>query len=259
LGQQKKVIIGETVEGEKKPTGQDIKKGKDQPKKELEVAKREVKPEEKAVKIDKPRVGKAKIRSRRYLAFRQKVDRNRSYSQEEAVEKVKALSKAGFDETIELHIKLVSKKGEKPFRQMVELPGGLTRKPRVIVLNQEKINQIKRGKIDFDIVLAEPQDMAKVTKLAKILGPKGLMPNPKLGTVTKEPDKVKQRLETRLKEIKADDSGNLHLAVGKVSWDDKKIIGNIEAILQKIPKAKVEKITLCSTMGLGIKMETGRL
>jgi len=97
--------------------------------------------------------------------------------------------------------------------------------------------------------------MGKIAEVARILGPKGLMPNPKLGTITENLEEVKQKLENSIKEIKADSRGIIHASIGKVSWDDKKIIGNAEAILGKINRVKIEKVIVSSTMGVGIRVK----
>ena len=195
-----------------------------------------------------------KTRSRRYANLKENVQR-KELAIDEAVKQAKVMASAKFDETLEIHIKLIIKKGDNPFRETIEMPGGLVKKPRVAILTAEKIEEIKKGKIDFDVAIARPEMMGKVAEVARILGPKGLMPNPKLGTITDNPEEVKQKLENSTKEIKADARGIIHSSIGKVSWDDKKIIDNAEAILGKINKVKIEKAVLSSTMGVGMRVK----
>ena len=202
----------------------------------------------------KPRISKARQRSARYQSIYKKVNRSQEYLIEEALALIKEISRAGFDETIDLNLKTKIKKGQQMFREMVEFPAGLAKKQRVAILDQAKIEEIKKGKIDFDIAIVEPKNMALAGQVAKILGPKGLMPNPKLGTITEDLIKAKARFGTKVKEVKADKLGNICVAVGKVSWQDEKILQNIKAVFGLFQSGKVEKAALSSTMGPAVKL-----
>jgi len=216
--------------------------------------------EKKTEKVEVKKVVKSakskykKVRSHRYVNLKKYTERKELVIGE-AVKQAKALASAKFDETLEIHIKLIIKKGDNPFRETIVMPGGLVKKPRVAILTAEKIEEIKKGKIDFDTAIARPEMMGKIAEVARILGPKGLMPNPKLGTITENLEEVKQKLENSIKEIKADSRGIIHASIGEVSWDDKKIIGNAEAILGKINRVKIEKVIVSSTMGVGIRVK----
>ena len=220
----------------------------------------EASPERKTAKVEVKKIIKSakskhkKIRSRRYLDLKKKVER-KELAMSEALKQAKKMASARFDETLEIHIKLMVKKGDTPFRETIEMPGGLVKKPRVAILTAEKIEEIKKGKIDFDVAIARPEMMGKIAEVARILGPKGLMPNPKLGTITDNPEEVKQKLENSTKEIKADSRGIIHACIGKKSWDDKRIVENLEAMLAKINRVKIEKVVLASTMGVGIRIK----
>lgn len=226
-----------------------------QKKKKIEAEIKGEKPEStKRTKTKK--VKPQKIRSQRYIKVKELVDRNKKYKLEEAIELAKKTSYSKFEGSIELHIKLIkSKKQVQPIRQLVNLPHGTGKKINIIILDEEEIAKIaKSKKTDFDVAIATPQIMSRIAKIAKILGPKGLMPNPKSGTITTEPQKTKEELEKGKVEIKEDSTGIIHQLVGKTSWDDKKIKENIDTILKYIPSSKLQNITICATMGPGIKI-----
>lgn len=199
-----------------------------------------------------------KIRSKRYVEASQRVEKNKIYPLEEALELVKSTANTKFDATIEAHIHLDVKKQKgkatESIRGVVKLPCGPIKKNKVIILDEEKIDQIlKSGKADFDIALAKPADMPKIAKLAKILGPQGKMPNPKVGTVTEDPEKTRAEIEAGQVEYRADSFNIVHLGIGKASWENEKIKSNLLAVMQMLNKYKAKTITLSSTMGPGIK------
>ena len=202
---------------------------------------------------------------------------------ENAVKKIKSNCTAKFDEAIDisLNLNLKQKKEEVTLRTVVNLPHGNGKKIKVAVLCEESkvkeakdagailagsetlINEITTGKINFDKLIATPTMMSKMGKLGKILGPKGLMPNPKLGTVTNEVKKaVKEIMEGKI-EIKNDDGGNIGTSIGKKSFPDNKIIENFNALIQTIQKEKPNGIKgdfilssfLTSTMGVSYKLK----
>jgi large subunit ribosomal protein L1 len=223
---------------------------------------------------------------KKYRAMLEKMDKNKVYSLEEAIKIVKENKIAKFDESVEVHVStnIDPKKGDQQIRGTVNLPHGTGKSKKIAVITstsadiakkagadivggEEMIEQIKSGKIfakggGFDILVATPEMMPKLAPVAKILGPKGLMPNPKTDTVT---TKVKETIEA-LKKGKAayknDNSGNIHQSVGKISFDETKLIENIKAFVESIEKAKpsglkgklVRNISICSTMGAGLKV-----
>ncbi|WP_448588195.1 50S ribosomal protein L1 [Thermocrinis sp.] len=228
-------------------------------------------------------------RGKRYSKCLQLYDRNKSYSIEEAVQLLKKMhAECGpkFDQTVELAMKLGvdPKYADQMVRGSVVLPNGLGRELKVLVLaegemqriakesgadyvgGEDLINKIlKESWVDYDVVIAVPDIMPKVAKLGKILGPRGLMPNPKTGTVTTN---VKQAIEEAKKgrvEFKVDKTGNVHMPVGKVSFEDSKLIENIYAAIDAVVKAKpsgakgqyVRSITLSGTMSPGVKVDVG--
>lgn len=220
-------------------------------------------------------------RGKKYRTASEKIDKNKAYSVEEAVKLIKDNKIAKFDESAEAHVKLLIdvKKGEEQVRGVVVLPHGTgkTKKVAVITSVKEKeakaagadlvgaeniIEQIKKGKFNFDILVATPEMMPKLAPVAKILGPKGLMPSPKTETVT---DKIKETVESLKKgkiSFKNDDTGNIHQVFGKVSFDEKNLSENLNIFLGAVKKAKpaavkgkfIASISICSTMGPGIKI-----
>lgn len=201
-----------------------------------------------------------------------------------AVELVKKCANAKFDETVELHVRLGvdPKQADQQVRGTVGLPHGLGKSKKIaVVVRGEKqkdaktagadivgaddlIDQISKGFTDFDILVATPDMMKDLSKLGKVLGPKGLMPNPKSGTVTMDIPKTVKELKAGRVEYKVDDYGIIHVPVGKASFPADKIAGNAKAVLDAILKAKpaaakgiyMISVTVASTMGPGFKVET---
>lgn len=212
------------------------------------------------------------------------IDKNKVYSLAEAAALVKQTAKAKFDETVELHIKLGidPKQSDQIVRGTVTLPHGIgkTRKVAVITKGEKQaeakeagadmiggddlIEDISKGSLDFDVLVATPDIMKDLSKVAKILGPKGLMPNPKAGTVTFEiGDTVKELKKGRV-EYKNDSYGIIHCPVGKVSFDAEKLADNIKTLFEAVSKAKpssskgqyIKSVSVSSTMGPGIYVDS---
>lgn len=201
---------------------------------------------------------RVKARSKRYKELAGMVDRTKLYPLPEAVALVKKTSLTKFDGTVELHVNLNpaslgDQKGD--FRGTVSLPHGKGREIRVAIAGDAMLSKVEAGIIDFDLLVAHPSMMPKLAKVARILGPKGLMPNPKNGTVTDNPEKRAKELSHGQVNFKAE-PGNpiVHLAVGKVSFEDKKLVENIDAILSSIGRGKILRATLTPTMGPGVKL-----
>lgn len=204
---------------------------------------------------------KTKTRSKRYLALVEQVDKNKKYAIDEAIELAKATSSTKFEGSVELHIKISDKKGKKKgidelARGIFNLPNGIGKTLNVVILDEDKIAEIfKTKKVDFDVAIATPSLMPKLGKVAKILGPKGKMPNPKTGTVTDDPEKVKAEIEKGKVEYKVDASNVIHQMIGKSKWENDKIKANMMAVLLALPKNRVQSVSLTTTMGPGIKLD----
>ncbi len=221
--------------------------------------------------------------AKRFKEASKLVDANKLYSVEEAADLVKQTAKAKFDESVEIHIRLGidPKQSDQIVRGTILLPNGIgkTRKVAVIAkgekqLEAEKagadkagsteiIEEITKGVLDFDVLVATPDCMKDLSKVAKILGPKGLMPNPKAGTVTFDIENTVKDLKKGRLEYKNDSFGIIHCSVGKASFEKDKLVENIKALVSAVVKAKpsaakgqyVKSISVSSTMGPGIYID----
>lgn len=284
MGNQKTVIIGEEapVIGEpvadhsakkkdrpevKQPKAEEIKAKKIEKSKkeeaaeatapEAEVEKSKEEGEAKPEAKKKEKVGKAKVRSKKYQEAIALVDRTKKYDLAEAIDLVKKTTLTKFDGNVEVHARLLGKTGKpETLRGFLKYPHPTGKVTKVVILDEALAEEIqKTGKIDFDIALATPEMMPKIAKLAKILGPKGKMPNPKSGTISAEPEKVKKDLEGGQVEYKTDSYGSIHQIIGKVSADPRTLSENFEVLLAVMPKEKINSVTLCATMGPGVKVQ----
>lgn len=214
-------------------------------------------------KKDKKPVKKQKTQSKpkkKSKKYSEKVselgDARKKHSAKEAIALVKKLSYTKFDGTINLAVKLEkSKKAEDAIRGTINLPNGTGKKLKVVVVNEDIIESVKKGKIDFDILVASPSMMPKLGVLAKILGPKGKMPNPKDGTVSENPEQIVENLSERIVRYRSDLGRNIHIAIGKVSWDDEKLLENYTVAMKTLNKLRIESVTISPTMGAGVKID----
>lgn len=211
----------------------------------------EVKEEKKEEKKTKVAEKTKRAHSKKYQTIAKIVDKNKTYSLSEALEVLPKLHLSKFDETVELHINTI----ETGITGNLKLPHGTGKKVRVVIANDDVIKEIESGKINFDVLLAEPQMMPKLAKVARVLGPRGLMPNPKNGTITKDPESAAKKFEAGEIRFKTEaKTPIIHLSVGKLSFGDKKLLENIKAVFSEIPALKIKSATLKSTMSPGIKI-----
>jgi large subunit ribosomal protein L1 len=193
-----------------------------------------------------------KIRSKKYQDAKGKVDREKFYKPKEAVKFVKEMSYSKFDGTMELHI-VVKKTGTSA---QVTLPHAAGREKKVEIASDETVEKLKAGKIDFDVLVATPAMMPKLVPYAKLLGPKGLMPNPKNGTLVTDPKKAKGISGNTLNLKTEKDAPLIHTVVGKNSQSDTEIVENTEAVLTALGGAKqIVKAYMKSTMSPSIKLQ----
>jgi large subunit ribosomal protein L1 len=223
---------------------------------------------------------------KKYLAAAEKVDRNKNYEPQEALELVRETSPVNFDATVEIHVRLGvdPRHADQQVRDVVVLPHGLGKPIRVLVFAQgegatlarqagadfvadddETIQRIQGGWTDFDVTIATPDMMGKVGRLGRVLGPRGLMPNPKAGTVVPEEDipRVIEETKAGRVEFRIDKTANLHIPLGKVSFETEKLYENMAALMEAIRKARpaaskgtyIRRITVTSTMGPGIRVD----
>lgn len=221
-------------------------------------------------------------RGKKYKSVAEKVEKNKTYSVEEAFNLIKESKIAKFDESAEVHVRLGidPKKGDQQVRAAVVLPHGIGKTKRIAVITSSKtkeaqeagadiigsedlIEKIKGGKIDnFDILVASPEMMPKLAQVAKILGPRGLMPSPKTETVTAKIKETVEMLKKGKLSFKNDSSAVVHQVIGKLSFEASKLRENYAAFIEAVSKAKpagakgkyIISVSICSTMGPGIKI-----
>ena len=204
-----------------------------------------------------------KKHGKKYNAAAEKLEPGKKYNLEEAVEKVKEISFAKFDETVELTVWLGvdPRKADQLVRGTIVLPHGLGKSKTVLVIAQG--DKIKEGWLDFDAVVSTPDMMRLVGGLGKVLGPRGLMPNPKTGTVTFDVKTAVKETKAGKVEYRVDKTGVIHVPVGKVSFEAEKLRENTRVLLEAVVKAKpstakgkyVKKVNLASTMSPGVLMD----
>jgi large subunit ribosomal protein L1 len=225
-------------------------------------------------------------RSKKYLEALEKIDRLQLYSPEEALRLVKEVSYASFDETVETHFRLGvdPRHADQQVRGVVMLPHGLGKEVRVLVFaageadkiaqeagadyvasDDEWIKKIQDGWTDFDVAIAVPEMMGKVGRLGRILGPRGLMPSPKAGTIAPAEDlpRLIEEAKAGRVEFRIDRTANLHTPIGKVSFPLEKLFNNFATMVDAVKKARppaskrtyIRKITVTSSMGPGIKVD----
>ena len=225
-----------------------------------------------------------KKHGKKYVEASKKIDKNKLYSVDEAISLVKETSVTNFDSTVEVAIKLNidAKKSDQNLRGSFVLPNGTGKKKRILVIakgeaatkareahadyvgDKDMIDKIsKENWFDFDVIVATPDMMPELGKIGKVLGPKGLMPNPKTGTVTTDVVKAIEDINKGMVQYKNDSYGNIHTIIGKVSFDNAKLAENLNYVVTTVAKAKptsvkgvfINSITVTSTMGPGIKLD----
>jgi len=224
---------------------------------------------------------------KRLRAALERVDRERQYSPAEAVRVLKELPQAKFDETVEVAFRLGidPRKADQMIRGTVSLPHGTGRSVRVaafatgdkareaqeagadVVGGDDLVNEVIKGNIDFDAAVATPDMMALVGRAGRVLGPRGLMPNPKAGTVTIDIGKAVRDIKAGKLEYRVDRQGNLHLIIGKRSFDEQRLLENYLAVVDEVVRAKpstakgryLKTVTMSSTMGPGIHIDPNRV
>ncbi|GEM01795.1 large subunit ribosomal protein L1 [Halolactibacillus halophilus] len=223
-------------------------------------------------------------KSKKQQAALETVERTKLYDVEEALKLVKENATANFDETVEAAFRLGvdPKKADQQIRSAMVLPHGTGKTQTVLVFakgdkakeaeaagadyvgEQDLINKINQGWFDFDVIVATPDMMAEVGKLGRVLGPKGLMPNPKTGTVTFDVEKAVNEIKAGKVEYRVDRQSNVHVPIGKASFDLEKLIENFNALANTIVKAKpqsskgiyMKNVSVTSTMGPGVKIDS---
>lgn len=221
---------------------------------ETTVAPTEEKEEKKVAKKASPSTKKTK--GKKYIESAAKVQLSKQYKLAEALTLLPDVTFTSFDGTVELHINTL----ETGVSGAMTLPHGTGKQMKVAIATEELIAEIESGNISFDILLAEPMMMAKLAKVAKILGPRGLMPNPKNGTVHPNPVEAAKKFEAGQMNYKTEAKFPLlHLTVGKVSFGNDKLTDNIKFAISSVQKKHIKSVTLKSTMSPGIKLDVSSL
>jgi large subunit ribosomal protein L1 len=213
----------------------------------------EAKPEVKTAKTKKAfKKEKKASHSKSYQKVMEILDRSKKYKLTDALSMLEKLQRSKFDETVELHINTI----ETGISGNITLPHGTGKQIRVAIADDAILAKVAAGKIDFDVLLAAPAMMPKLARVARILGPKGLMPNPKNATLVKDPVKAAENFKKGQVNFKTElKAPIIHLMVGKISFGAKKLSENILALIEAIKKEKIRNVTLKSTMSPGIKLE----
>jgi large subunit ribosomal protein L1 len=222
-------------------------------------------------------------KGKKYLEAVKLIDRTKAYSVTEAIELVKKTNTAKFDATVEVAFRLGvdPKKADQQIRGAVVLPNGTGKTQRVLVFakgekvkeaeaagadyvgDTEYINKIQQGWFEFDVIVATPDMMGEVGKLGRVLGPKGLMPNPKTGTVTFDVTRAVNEIKAGKVEYRVDKAGNISVPIGKASFEDEKLVENFNTIFNTMVRVKpsaakgtyMKNVTVASTMGPGVKVD----
>jgi large subunit ribosomal protein L1 len=225
-------------------------------------------------------------KGKRYEDAAKRYDRDHLHSPRESIDVVKSLAKASFDESVEVAFRLGvdPRKADQIVRGTVGLPSGTGREVRVAVFAageaaaaareagadvvgaDDLVSQIEGGMLDFDVAIATPDLMPMVGKLGRVLGPRGLMPNPKTGTVTPDVAKAVSEFKGGRVEYRTDRYGNIHVPIGKVSFDGEALMGNFNAVVEELNRAKpasakgryMRKIVMSSTHGPGVKVDPAK-
>ena len=228
-------------------------------------------------------------KGKKYIKAMELVEKHKAYTKEEAIELVKKTSTSNFDGSVEIAVRLNvdTKKTDQQVRGALVLPNGTGKAKRVLVLTkndsqakaakeagaefvggEELIDKIaKENWLDFDVIIATPEMMPLLGKIGKLLGPRGLMPNPKTGTVTTDTKKAIEDVKKGRIEFRTDSYGNVHAIIGKVSFDSAKLVENLDAFMNVIIKSKpttvkgqfIKNVSVSSTMGPGIKIDLNTL
>lgn len=203
---------------------------------------------EKKVKTKKSKI---KTRGKRYLSAKKAIKKTTKYKLDEAITLISSFEKVGFDESIELHMTTT----EGGIKGEVSLPHGTGKTKRVAVVDDTLVAKLEEGVVDFDVLISTPAMMSKLVKFARLLGPKGLMPNPKQGTVTEDTDGAIKKFSSGLVQYKTESKFPLmHLSIGKKSFTDVKLMENIKSLVKSIGKPKIRTMHITSTMSPSVEI-----
>lgn len=194
---------------------------------------------------------KRKERGKKYISAKQKIDKSKEYEISKAIELVKETSYSSFDGTMEAHF-VVKKQG---LSASVTLPHSTGKTKKIEVANEETIKKLEKGIIDFDVLLATPDMMPKLLPFARLLGPKGLLPNPKAGTLIKDKEEAKNFSINKINIKTEKDAPLIHTIFGKVSMDNKKLEENLQELIEAVGARQIKKLFIKSTMSPSVRVK----
>jgi large subunit ribosomal protein L1 len=263
MGKVKPRLIGDTeVEEKQKKEQKEKSKEKKIQKKKIDVGVLRAKPvQDEKIVIKPPKSKKvgagvirpvSKPRGKKYQEAKKMVDVNKYYSLSEAVSLLKKMKLVKFDQSVELHF-VVDETG---LKGEIELPFSTGKIVRVKIVDDKILADLEKGKIEFDVLVTHPSFMPRLSKFAKVLGPKGLMPNPKAGTVSTKPEEVVKKFEKGMLRWKTEAKFPLiHQMIGKISFEEKNLLANAEKFLEAVGKAHIKKAFIKTTMSPSIKLK----
>ena len=260
MGKVRTRVLGvEDIEKEQKEKQKErsLKKGKQK----VPNIKQEEKKEDKLVeKTDKTKIStktkKLHVRGKKYQASKKKINKDKKYSISEALKTLKSIKYTKFDESVEIHMNVE----EKGLNGEVEFPNPIGKSERVLIVNDELLGKIEKGIIEFDVLISHPSFMPKLAKYAKVLGPKGLMPNPKTGTISTNPESVVKKYNKGTLRWKTESKFPLiHQMIGKISFDEKQLVENIKVFIDSVQKNKIQKMFIKTTMSPSIEIDLEKI
>lgn len=269
MGKKRIAIVGETSQTEKKekkPVKKAIKTGKQhghiadvsaEALAEAEIIEKKTKELEKEVTAQtKKKTKKVKkaipVRGKKYQEKKKLVDRKKKYSPQEAIELLKSVSISQFNGSVDVHFNLTPKsvglKGE------ISFPHPTGKKQNIKIADEKLISQLEKGKIDFTALITTPAMMPKLAKYARLLGPRGLMPNPKTGTITDRPEELAKKLAGTAHFKTETKAPLIHMSIGKVDSPEKDLLENFKVLVKAVGRKNIKKTVISPTMGPGIKV-----
>ena len=269
MGKVKPRLIGDTeVEEKQKKEQKEKSKGKKMQKKKIDIGVGVIRP---AVGVDhdrpvlkktekspnppktpkSPKAVSIKPRGKHYQEARKMIDRNKYYSLKEAISLLKKIKLTKFDQSVELHFVM----DETGLKGELELPFSTGKTVRVKIVDDSVLSDLEKGKIEFDVLVTHPSFMPKLAKYAKVLGPKGLMPNPKAGTVSMKPEEVVKKFEKGMIRWKTEAKFPLiHQMIGKISFEEKNLLVNAEKFIEAVGKTHIKNAFIKTTMSPAVKL-----
>lgn len=216
----------------------------------------EKEPEVKKVGVGHARPVRKKVRGKNYQAARKRIDKNKKYDVKTAISLLKKIKFTKFNETVELHINVT----EANLKGEVMLTHGTGKETRVAIVDDKILAEIEKGNLKFNVLITHPSYMPKLVRFAKILGPKGLMPNPKTGTISDKPEEAAKKFKSGLIRFKTEAKFPIiHQSVGKLSFKDEALVENITVFLNAVGKSKIESAYLKSSMSPAIKLDIEKI